>query len=82
MVCAVFSHHIARAHGKEGTTTKLRPYQQECIDAIEAQLRSIRRMLPGYDTGELTKGDASMILNRMFNGGKRYDRSTRAKSRL
>ena len=40
--------------------------------ASEAQLKSIRRRLPDLDTSELTKGQASMILNRLFHGGKRY----------
>ncbi|MCD8127864.1 MAG: DEAD/DEAH box helicase [Clostridiales bacterium] len=61
--------------------TKMKRWQNK--PASEAQKRSIRRMLPGYDASELTKGDASMILNRMFNGGRRpHDRSARAKSHL
>lgn len=39
--------------------------------ASEAQLKIIHRMLPDLDAGRLSKGQASMILNRLFNGGKR-----------
>lgn len=38
--------------------------------ASEAQLRSIQRRCKGFDTTGLTKGQASQILNRLFNGGK------------
>lgn len=39
--------------------------------ATESQLNSIRRRCKGFDTTGLTKGQASQILNRLFNGGKR-----------
>lgn len=39
--------------------------------ASEAQLRSIKRRCKGFDTTGLTKGQASQILNRLFNGGGR-----------
>lgn len=35
--------------------------------ATEKQLVQVQRMLPGFDTSELTKAQASQILNRMFN---------------
>ena len=38
--------------------------------ASEAQLRSIQRRCKNFDTTGLTKGQASQILNRLFNGGK------------
>ena len=38
--------------------------------ATERQLNSIRRKCKGFDTTGLTKGQASQILNRLFNGGK------------
>ena len=38
--------------------------------ASENQLRIIQRRCKGFDTGGLTKGQASQILNRIFNGGK------------
>lgn len=38
--------------------------------ASESQLNSIRRRCKGFDTTGLTKGQASQILNRLFNGGK------------
>ena len=38
--------------------------------ASEAQLRIIQRRCKGFDTTGLTKGQASQILNRLFNGGK------------
>lgn len=43
--------------------------------ASEKQLAIIQRRVKNYDTASLTKGEASMILNRLMNGG-RYDRST------
>lgn len=39
--------------------------------ATESQLDKIRRRCKGFDTTGLTKGQASQILNRLFNGGKR-----------
>lgn len=39
--------------------------------ATESQLNNIRRRCKGFDTTGLTKGQASQILNRLFNGGKR-----------
>lgn len=36
--------------------------------ASESQLKIINRMCKGFDTSELTKGQASQILNRLFNG--------------
>lgn len=39
--------------------------------ASESQLKIINRMCKGFDTSELTKGQASQILNRLFNGKKR-----------
>lgn len=38
--------------------------------ATESQLNNIRRRCKGFDTTGLTKGQASQILNRLFNGGK------------
>lgn len=38
--------------------------------ATESQLKSIHRRCKGFDTTGLTKGQASQILNRLFNGGK------------
>lgn len=38
--------------------------------ATESQLKVIQRRCKGFDTSELTKGQASMILNRLLNGGK------------
>jgi hypothetical protein len=38
--------------------------------ATEAQLKSINRRYPDFDTTELTRLQASQILNRMFNGGR------------
>lgn len=35
--------------------------------ATEKQLVQVQRMFPGFDTSELTKAQASQILNRMFN---------------
>ena len=39
--------------------------------ASEAQLKVIKRRCKGFDTRGLTKGDASQILNRLFNGPKK-----------
>lgn len=39
--------------------------------ATEAQLKSINRRYPDFDTTELTRLQASQILNRMFNGGRK-----------
>lgn len=39
--------------------------------ASESQLKIINRMCKAFDTSELTKGQASQILNRLFNGKKR-----------
>lgn len=39
--------------------------------ATPAQLEKIQRICKGFDTEGLTKGDASQILNRVFNGPKR-----------
>ena len=39
--------------------------------ATEAQLKSINRRYPDFDTSELTRLQASQILNRMFNGGRK-----------
>lgn len=39
--------------------------------ATENQLKIIRKRCKSFDTQDLTKGQASMILNRLFNGGKR-----------
>ena len=39
--------------------------------ASESQLKIINRMCKDFDTSELTKGQASQILNRLFNGKKR-----------
>lgn len=36
--------------------------------ASESQLKIINRMCKAFDTSELTKGQASQILNRLFNG--------------
>ena len=38
--------------------------------ASEGQLKVIQRRCRGFDTTGLTKGQASQILNRLFNGGK------------
>lgn len=38
--------------------------------ATESQLKIIQRRCRGFDTDGLTKGAASQILNRLFNGGK------------
>lgn len=38
--------------------------------ATESQLRIIQKRCRGFDTKGLTKGQASQILNRLFNGGK------------
>lgn len=38
--------------------------------ASESQLKIIRRRCRGFDADGLTKGQASQILNRLFNGGK------------
>lgn len=38
--------------------------------ATESQLKIIRRKCRGFDTNGLTKGQASQILNRLFNGGR------------
>lgn len=38
--------------------------------ATESQLRIIQKRCRGFDTTGLTKGQASQILNRLFNGGK------------
>ena len=38
--------------------------------ATESQLKIIQRRCRGFDTDGLTKGQASQILNRLFNGGK------------
>lgn len=38
--------------------------------ATESQLKIIQRRCRGFDTTGLTKGQASQILNRLFNGGK------------
>ena len=43
--------------------------------ATEKQLEIIQRRCKGFDVTGLTKGDASQILNRLFNGGKRYARA-------
>lgn len=37
--------------------------------ASESQLKYIRRKCKGFDASSLTKGQASQILNRVFNGG-------------
>lgn len=39
--------------------------------ATEKQLEIIRRRCKGFDTAGLTKGDASQIMNRLFNGPKK-----------
>lgn len=39
--------------------------------ATEKQLEIIRRRCKGFDTTGLTKGDASQIMNRLFNGPKK-----------
>lgn len=39
--------------------------------ASESQLKIINRMRPDFDTTDLTKGQASQILNRLFNGRRR-----------
>ena len=39
--------------------------------ATESQLKIIQKRCKGFDTEGLTKGQASQILNRLFNGGKR-----------
>lgn len=39
--------------------------------ATPAQLEKIQRICKGFDTDGLTKGDASQILNRVFNGPKK-----------
>lgn len=38
--------------------------------ATEAQIKQIGRRYPDFDTSELTRLQASQILNRMFNGGR------------
>lgn len=38
--------------------------------ATESQLKIIQKRCKGFDTEGLTKGQASQILNRLFNGGK------------
>lgn len=43
--------------------------------ATEAQLKSINRRYPDFDTSELTRLQASQILNRMFNNGGRRKQS-------
>jgi hypothetical protein len=35
------------------------------------QLEIIQKRCKGFDTSNLTKGDASQILNRLFNGPRR-----------
>lgn len=42
--------------------------------ATEKQLAQVQRMFPDFDTSELTKMEASQILNRMFNRGRRDSR--------
>ena len=42
--------------------------------ATESQLKIIRTRCKGFDTTGLTKGDASQILNRLFNGPKKKRR--------
>ena len=39
--------------------------------ATEAQIKQIGRRYPDFDTSELTRLQASQILNRMFNGGRK-----------
>ena len=39
--------------------------------ATESQLKIIQKRCKGFDTEGMTKGQASQILNRLFNGGKR-----------
>lgn len=39
--------------------------------ATESQLKIIQKRCKGFDTEGLTKGQASQILNRLFNGGKK-----------
>ena len=39
--------------------------------ATDSQLKIIRTRCKGFDTAGLTKGDASQILNRLFNGSKK-----------
>lgn len=39
--------------------------------ASESQLKIINRMCKDFDTSELTKGQASQILNRLFNGQRK-----------
>lgn len=42
--------------------------------ATEAQIKQIGRRYPDFDTSELTRLQASQILNRMFNGGRKAKR--------
>lgn len=42
--------------------------------ASESQLKLINKMRPDFDTSNLTKGQASLILNRLFNGQKKTTR--------
>ena len=39
--------------------------------ATQKQLEIIQRRCKGFDTTGLTKGDASQIMNRLFNGPKK-----------
>ena len=43
--------------------------------ATDKQLEIIRRRCKGFDVTGLTKGDASQIMNRLFNGPRRGRRS-------
>ena len=43
--------------------------------ATEKQLEIIRRRCKGFDVTGLTKGEASQIMNRLFNGPKKGRRS-------
>lgn len=43
--------------------------------ATERQLKIIQRRCKGFDTAGLTKGDASQIMNRLFNGPKKRRKS-------
>lgn len=43
--------------------------------ASESQLKIINRMCRYFDTSNLTKGEASLILNRLFNGQRKTTRS-------
>lgn len=45
------------------------------LPATENQIKTINRVYKGFDTSELTKGQASQILNRLFNGQRK--RATR-----